>query len=122
VISFRRILLIALRSSEGLFTEPTTAIQVRQREPLFMPLSSHCEHHTPVIGALSKRGTKGAVRVDWAAQARETCRSAPGDWHAHSCATAGSGAMFSERYGSDLLIVWSDLGDSVPTLGLSERG
>jgi hypothetical protein len=38
----RRILVIAGRSGEGLLTEPTTAAQPWQREPLLMPLSGHC--------------------------------------------------------------------------------
>jgi hypothetical protein len=37
----RRILVIAGRSGEGLLTEPTTAAQPWQREPLLMPLFGH---------------------------------------------------------------------------------
>jgi len=38
----RRIFLVAALSSEGLFTEPIAGVQLRPREPPFMPLKRPC--------------------------------------------------------------------------------
>jgi hypothetical protein len=39
----QRVSPVAPRRREGPLTEPTAAVRHRQREPLFMPQSGHCE-------------------------------------------------------------------------------